>query len=66
VPLTSIDSGILITAARGNSSRSELALDILADGDRTFASSIFIKLEVLPKSVCNKQTLESEFYESFF
>ncbi len=28
--------------------RSRLALDILADSDRVFGSSIFIKLEVLP------------------
>jgi hypothetical protein len=60
--LSFIDSGTLITAARGNSPRAQLALDILADGDRVFGSSIFIKLEVLPKSVCYKQTLESEFY----
>ena len=61
-----IDSGILIAAARGNSPRAQLALDILADSDRVFGSSIFIKLEVLPKSVCYKQALESEFYEAFF
>ena len=64
--LSFIDSGILIAAARGNSPRAQLALDILADSDRVFGSSIFIKLEVLPKSVCYKQTLESEFYEAFF
>jgi predicted nucleic acid-binding protein len=61
-----IDSGILITAARGSSPRSQLALDVLTDGDRIFSSSIFIKLEVLPKSVCYQQTLECEFYETFF
>ena len=64
--LSFIDSGILIAAARGNSLRAQLSLDILADSDRDFCSSIFIKLEVLPKSVCYKQNLESEFYEVFF
>ena len=64
--LSFIDSGVLIAAARGNSPRAQLALDILADSDRVFGSSIFIKLEVLPKSVCYKQALESEFYEAFF
>jgi len=64
--LSFIDSGILIAAARGNSPRAQLALDILADSDRVFGSSIFIKIEVLPKSVFYKQTLESEFYEAFF
>jgi predicted nucleic acid-binding protein len=64
--LSFIDSGVLIAAARGNSLRSQKALDILADSDRIFGSSIFVRLEILPKSVCYKQTLEQEFYESFF
>ena len=34
--LSFIDSGILIAAARGNSLRAQLALDILADSDRIF------------------------------
>lgn len=38
----------------------------MSDSDRIFGSSIFIKLEVLPKSVCYQQTLEREFYEAFF
>jgi predicted nucleic acid-binding protein len=64
--LAFIDSGVLISAARGNSARSQQALDVLAANHRTFGSSIFVKLEVLPKSICYKQTLESEFYETFF
>jgi predicted nucleic acid-binding protein len=64
--LSFIDSGVLIAAARGNSSRSTLALDLLADPKRTFGSSIFVKLEVLPKAVCYQQAIEVEFYESFF
>jgi predicted nucleic acid-binding protein len=64
--LSFIDSGLLIAAARGNTGRSQQALDILADSDRVFGSSIFIRLEVLPKAVCYQQTLKSEFYESFF
>ncbi len=64
--LSFIDSGVLIAAARGDSPRSQVALDILADGDRIFCSSIFVRLEILPKSVCYKQTLKKEFYESFF
>jgi predicted nucleic acid-binding protein len=60
--LSFIDSGVLIAAARGNSLRSQKALDILADSDRIFGSSIFVRLEVLPKPVCYKQKL----YESFF
>jgi predicted nucleic acid-binding protein len=45
-----IDSGILITAARGSSPRSQLALDILADRDRVFSSSIFMPLMLQQQS----------------
>jgi predicted nucleic acid-binding protein len=64
--LAFIDSGVLINAARGSSPRSPQALDILATDHRRFASSIFVKLEVLPKPICYKQTLEQAFYEIFF
>lgn len=64
--LAFIDSGVLINAARGTSPRSPQALDILAADHRQFASSIFVKLEVLPKPICYKQTLEQMFYETFF
>jgi hypothetical protein len=39
--LSFIDSGVLITAARGQSGRSTVALDLLADPNRIFGSSIF-------------------------
>ncbi|MBE9229560.1 type II toxin-antitoxin system VapC family toxin [Phormidium sp. LEGE 05292] len=63
---TFIDAGVLVAAARGVGDISEKALEILLDSDREFASSIFIKLEVLPKAVYNRQTDEAEFYETFF
>jgi predicted nucleic acid-binding protein len=63
---TFIDAGVLVAAARGVGDISEKALEILQDSDREFASSIFIKLEVLPKAVYNRQTDEAEFYETFF
>lgn len=63
---TYIDSGVLIAAARGTTPIAIRAMEILDDPDREFASSIFVKLEVLPKAICYKNTAESDFYEAFF
>jgi predicted nucleic acid-binding protein len=64
--LTFIDSGVLIYAARGQGEIAAVALGILTDSNREFASSIFVKLEVLPKAIYNQQTEEVEFYQEFF
>jgi len=64
--ITFIDSGVLVAAARSVGDLSEKALSILEDSEREFASSEFIKLEVIPKAIYNRQTKESEFYETFF
>ena len=64
--LTYIDSGVLITASRGENAIAEKALTVLSDETRTFASSEFVKLEVLPKAIYNKQLAEAAFYEVFF
>jgi predicted nucleic acid-binding protein len=66
VTRTFIDSGILVSAARGTDLYSERALTILEDESREFASSIFVRLEVLPKAICYKKNDEVEFYQSFF
>ncbi|MGV8174512.1 MAG: type II toxin-antitoxin system VapC family toxin [Methanothrix sp.] len=63
---TFLDSGVLISAARGTDSTSLRALQILDDHDRAFVSSIFVKLEVLPKAVYNGFLEETAFYQSFF
>ena len=63
---TFIDSGVLIYAARAEGLLAQKALDVLKNPDRVFASSIFVKLEVLPKAIFNNQTDEVEFYEEFF
>jgi len=47
---TFIDSGVLLAAARGTEACSETALTILEDQEREFASSEFVRLEVLPKA----------------
>ncbi len=63
---TFIDSGVLILAARGTQSDSETALNVLSDPDREFVSSLFIRLETIPKAVYHKKQREVEFYEAFF
>jgi predicted nucleic acid-binding protein len=63
---TYVDAGVLIAAARGSGSIAQQALEILDDPDREFASSIFVKLEVLPKAVYHKNEAEVAFYRTFF
>ena len=46
---TFVDSGVLITAARGSGESAYNALAILDDPEREFVSSFFIRLEVIPK-----------------
>jgi predicted nucleic acid-binding protein len=64
--LTFIDSGVLIAALRGNAELASRAFAILNDPERSFASSGFVKLEVLPKAIFHKQEEEAAFYEAFF
>lgn len=63
---TFIDAGVLIYAARSQGDMAEKALQILEDENREFASSIFLKLEVLPKAIYNQQRSEVKFYKAFF
>jgi hypothetical protein len=42
------------------------ALAVLDDPEREFASSPFVRLEVLPKAIFHKNADEAEFYETFF
>jgi predicted nucleic acid-binding protein len=63
---TFIDSGVLLAAARGTEACSETALTILEDQEREFASSEFVRLEVLPKAVYFDRKIEIQLYESFF
>lgn len=63
---TFVDAGVLIYAARGQGDIAEMALQILEDSEREFASSIFLQFEVLPKAIYHKQSSEIKFYELFF
>lgn len=64
--LTFVDTGVLIAATRGTSEESRRAAAVLFDPARTFASSAFVRLEVLPKPLYFKRDREVEFYRSFF
>lgn len=64
--LTFIDSNVLIAAATGRGRHAILALTILSDPTRKFASSPFIRLETLPKAMFHRQKLEADFYEDYF
>jgi predicted nucleic acid-binding protein len=63
---TYVDSGVLIAAARGIDAIAQRAMNILDDPEREFVSSVFVKLEVLPKSIYHHQAIEVEFYTTFF
>lgn len=63
---TFLDSGVLIAAFNSPPHLSELALQMLEDPNRLFLTSPFVRLEVLPKAIFNKQAAEARFYESFF
>jgi predicted nucleic acid-binding protein len=63
---TYVDAGILITAARGVAPIAIKALEVLDDPNREFISSVFLKLEVLPKAMYYGNEAEVEFYKTFF
>lgn len=64
--LTFIDAGVLIAASRGNTDVARRALEILDDPGRSFVSSTFVQLEVLPKASFHRRTDEVSFYEDYF
>lgn len=63
---TFVDAGVLIAAVRGQPHVASQAMAILDDPEREFASSEFVRLEVLPKAIYHQQTAEVEFYQAFF
>lgn len=64
--ITFVDSGVLIAASRATHRGSLLALRLLDDSNRAFASSDFVRLEVLPKAIHHKRYAEIAFYETYF
>lgn len=65
-PACGMDSGVLIAAARGTDEAARRAMAVLDDPERSFASSAFVRLEVLPKALRHRREAEARFYETFF
>lgn len=63
---TFVDSGVLLTACRGIETEAEDAFKILEDPNREFVSSIFVRMELLPKAIYHRNEKEIQFYEAFF
>ncbi|NJL29506.1 MAG: type II toxin-antitoxin system VapC family toxin [Thermoanaerobaculia bacterium] len=64
--LTFVDAGVLIAASRGQGDLALQALRLLDDPQRTFASSVFVKLEVLPLPTFHHRTVEVAFFDAYF
>jgi predicted nucleic acid-binding protein len=64
--ITFVDAGVLIAAVRGRTEVSAQAMAIFDDPERTFASSEFVRLEVVPKALFNRKSQEAGFYSSYF
>jgi hypothetical protein len=61
-----IDAGVLISAIRGTPEVIAKAREILTAPEASFASSAYVRLEVIPKATFHKQENEQAFYEDFF
>lgn len=64
--LTYIDAGVLLAAVRGTPVTLDDVREVLDDPARTFASSVFVRLEVLPKARYFGRTEEVDAYETYF
>lgn len=64
--LTFNDSGVILAGWRSDSRLRIRALTILSDAEREFVSSPFVSLELKPKAVYHKNSLEVEFYDAYF
>ncbi len=64
--VTYLDAGVLIAALRAEPTVQALAWKLLDDRQRRFASSIFLRLEVLPKPMFHGRIQETTFLQRFF
>lgn len=64
---TYLDANILIHLARGKDGiHWKKCWDIINDSHRDFVSSMFLKLEVLPKAIFHRNEAEAQMYHDFF
>jgi len=61
-----VDAGVLIAAACGLPEIAGRAFNFLDDPDRTFVTSDFVRLEVMPKPWFHGFKDQVDFYEAFF
>jgi hypothetical protein len=66
VTRTFLDAGVLIAAARGRGIIAVRSHTILDDPERSFVTSDYIRMEVLPKALYHRQSQEVLLYERFF
>ncbi len=64
--VTFVDSDVLMAAFQAKESIAKRAIELLDDPGREFASSEFVRLEVLPKPIYGKRLRELEFHEAYF
>jgi len=64
--VTYLDANVLIAAARGTDDVHRKAMEIIDEPNREFATSEFLRLEVLPKALYTKHNDEAEFYNAYF
>lgn len=63
---TYLDAGVLVASVRGNPDPAQAARGLIADPEREFVASVFLRLEVLPKALYHRRTAEANFYHQFF
>ena len=63
---TFLDAGILIAAVRGRAEERRRAMAMIGDPDRSFITSKFLRLEVLPKALYYQKPAEAALYERYF
>ena len=63
---TFLDAGILIAVVRGQAKEAARALAILEDPERSFLTSDFLRMEVLPKAIYYQRSAEVALYERYF
>jgi predicted nucleic acid-binding protein len=64
---TFVDAGVLLAAATGRDPDVQpAAAQILDDPQRTFVSSVFVRLELLPKAIYHRRHDEAAVYDAFF
>lgn len=63
---TFVDSGVLIAAAKADHTAAEPALRLLEHPDRRMLTSVFVRLEVYPKTGFHGYALQRAFLNEYF